>query len=156
MYEDFERKYRECEKALFLTAVGYVHNTEDAKDCLQEAALSALRAYGGLKDKELFKTWITRILINKCRDMLRKRKYADGLSDNMNVFCCSSESDIEILDAVCKLGEELSVYITLYYYNDMTYEQIAKVMRQSVSTVKYRTKKALKVLKKDLCGGDDE
>ena len=35
MYELFEQKYKECEKSLFLVALGYLHNTEDAKDCVQ-------------------------------------------------------------------------------------------------------------------------
>ncbi len=156
MYSDFEQRYRVCEKALFLTAVGYLQNTEDAKDCLQETALSAFKAYNKLKDKELFKTWITRIMINKCKDMLKKRRYTDELKDNINVFRDSFESDTEILDAVCRLNKELSVYITLRFYNDMTYEQTAKVLGQTVSTVKYRTKKALKALKKELDGGNDK
>jgi len=34
LYELFEQKYKECEKSLFLVAFGYLHNTEDAKDCV--------------------------------------------------------------------------------------------------------------------------
>ena len=92
MYDDFEVRYRKCEKALFLIAVGFLHNTEDAKDCLQEAALSAFRLYESLKNKELFKTWITRILINKCKDMLKKRKYTDEFRDDINIFSKTPES----------------------------------------------------------------
>ena len=56
MYELFEQKYKECEKSLFLVAIGYLHNTEDTKDCVQEAVLSALKSFDKLKNKEYFKT----------------------------------------------------------------------------------------------------
>lgn len=45
MYELLEQKYKECEKSLFLVAFGCLHNTEDAKDCVQEAILSALKSF---------------------------------------------------------------------------------------------------------------
>ena len=56
MYELFEKEYKECEKSLFLVAIGFLHNTEDAKDCVQEAVLSALRSFDSLRNKEFFKT----------------------------------------------------------------------------------------------------
>ncbi len=71
MYELFEQKYKECEKSLFLVAIGYLHNTEDAKDCMQESVLSALKSFNKLKYKEYFKTWFTRIVINKARILLK-------------------------------------------------------------------------------------
>ena len=54
MYELFEREYKKCEKSLFLVAVGYLHNTEDAKDCVQEAVLSALKSFKTLNNKDFF------------------------------------------------------------------------------------------------------
>ena len=56
----FEKSYKECEKSLYLIAFGYLHNAEDARDCVQEAAISAFRAFGKLKDKGLFKTRTTK------------------------------------------------------------------------------------------------
>lgn len=148
----FEQKYKECEKSLFLIAIGYLHNTEDAKDCMQEAALSAYRAFNSLKNKDYFKTWITRILINKCKDFLKKQKYTDELTDTLNVFYEIPEKEVEVVDALCKIKPDISIYITLRYYNDMTYNDVAKALRQPVSTVKYRTKNALNELKKYLEG----
>ncbi len=150
--ELFEKKYREYEKALFLIAVGYLHDTEDAKDCVQEAVFSAYKAYDRLKNKGLFKTWITRIVINKCKDCLKKRRYHAELNDSMNVFYDLPDSELEIIDALCRLDEKLSRYITLRFYNDMTYEETARALKQPVSTVKYRTKKALTRLKEILEG----
>lgn len=148
----FEQKYKECEKSLFLVAIGYLHNIEDARDCLQEAALAALRSFDTLKNKEFFKTWITRILINKSKDFLKKQRYTEELTDTLNVFYEIPEKELEVVDALCRLRPDLSVYITLRFYNDMTYSEVAKALRQPVSTVKYKTKNALCELKKYLEG----
>ncbi len=147
MEELFERKYAECEKSLYLIAFSYLHNSEDAMDCVQETALSAYKGYDKLRDKSLFKTWITRILINKAKDFIKKRKYTEAFSDELNIFSEITDDDMDILNAVLRLSSDVAIYINLRYYNDMTYAQMSKALRQSESTVKYRTKKALAKLK---------
>lgn len=152
MYELFEQKYRECEKSLFLVAIGYLHNTEDAKDCVQEAVLAALKSFDRLKNKQYFKTWITRIVINKSKDFKKKQRYSEQLTDTLNVFYEMPIEEMNIIDCICKLDSKLSVYITLRFYNDMTYDEISRALKQPVSTVKYKTGKALSELKKYLQG----
>lgn len=152
MYELFEQKYLECEKSLFLIAIGYLHNTEDAKDCVQEAVLQAWKSFDTLINKDFFKTWITRIVINKCKDYMKKQRYTEELTDLINVFYNAPTEEVEILDCICKLSSKLSIYITLRFYNDMTYEEVANALNESVSTVKYKTKKALLELEKFLKG----
>lgn len=150
MSQLFETEYKKYEKSLFLVAVAYLHNTEDAKDILQDSAISAYISYNKLKNKEYFKTWITRIVINKCKNFLKGKKYTEELNDNLNLFYNIKTSDLEIMDAICNMNPKLSVYITLKFYNDMTYDEMAKSLKLPVSTVKYRTKIAIDELKKFL------
>lgn len=152
MRELFEQEYRKNEKALFLVASAYLHNTEDAKDILQDAALAAYRAFPNLRNKEYFKTWITRIVINRCKNFLKSKKYTEELKDDLNVFCTVQSEETEIMDSLCKMNPAQSLYITLRFYNDMTYEEMAKATHLPVSTVKYRTKAALNELKMILEG----
>lgn len=152
MYELFEQKYIECEKSLFLVAIGYLHNTEDAKDCVQEATFVAWKSFNELKNKEYFKTWITRIVINKCKDYIKRQRYTDELTDSLNVFYNAPTEEFDIIDCICKLPPRLSIYITLRFYNEMTYDEMAQALKEPVSTVKYKTKKALLKLKEFLKG----
>ena len=69
----FEQEYPKYEKSLFLLAVTYLHNTEDARDVVQEAALAAWRNLHTLRQPKYFKTWLTRIVINRCKSFLRSR-----------------------------------------------------------------------------------
>lgn len=152
MRELFEQEYPKHEKALFLVAVAYLHNTEDAKDAVQDAALSAYRSIDSLRNREYFKTWLTRIVINKCKNFLKERKYTEELTDELKAFDSIPTADMEILDAICRMEKTKSVYITLRFYNEMNYGEVAKALGQPVSSVKYRTKKALEELKKNLEG----
>lgn len=144
----FEEEYKKYEKSLFLIAVAYLRNTEDARDVLQDAALSAYVAFGSLRNKEYFKTWLTRIVINKCKNYLKSRRVSEELDDRLNSFYTIPVEEMEIMDAICRMDSAQSVYITMKFYNDMTYEEMAKALRLPASTVKYRTKNALSELKK--------
>lgn len=154
MYDLFEQKYSECEKSLFLIAISYLHNTEDAKDCVQDATLTAWKSFDKLNDKKYFKTWITRILINKCKDFIKKQKCTEELTDSIEVFSNFPNEELDIIEGICKMSSKTSIYITLRFYNDMTYEEVAQVLKEPVSTVKYKTNKALLKLKEYLKGDD--
>lgn len=148
----FEQEFEKHEKALFLVALSYVHNTEDAKDIVQDAALSAFQAMDTLKYPEYFKTWMTRIVINKSKNFLKGRRLTEALDDSLNIFAAIPTEELEMMDAILRLGEGLSVYISLRFYSGMNYEEAAQALGQNVSTVKYRTRKALNELKKILEG----
>ncbi len=155
MYELFEKRYTEYENALFLVALGYLRNTEDAKDCVQDAVYSALKSYDKLKHTQYFKTWLTRIVINKAKDYLKQKHHTEELTDTLNVFYDLPTEEVEITDCILKLPPRLSVYITLRFYNDMPYAEVARALKQPVSTVKYKTKKALSELKTILEGENE-
>ena len=60
---------------------------------------------------------------------------------------------MEIMDALCRMEPKAAAYISLRFYNGMTYQEVAKALKQPVSTVKYKTGKALSQLK-ELLEGD--
>lgn len=144
---DFEVRYIEAEKSLYLVAVSFLHNTEDARDAVQEAAISALRGYSKLKNKDYFKTWITRILINKCKDFLKAQRYSLELTDSIGAFARIPDEEIEVMDCLCRMDSAEAKYITLRFYGDMTYDEVSGLLRLPVSTVKFRTKRAMEKLR---------
>ena len=147
MHTFFEQEFAKYERSLFLIALSYLHNTEDARDALQEAALAAFRSIDTLRNRAYFKTWLTRILINRCKIILKSRRITEELRDDIGLFSNVPEAELEIVDAICRMKKERAIYISLRFYNDMNYEEVAKALKQPVSTVKYRTKKALEELK---------
>lgn len=148
--EEFRLGFARAEKSLYLVALGYLHNTEDARDAVQEAAEAAFRSYKKLRDSRYFKTWLTRILMNKCRDFIRRRRFTEEFDDQSGVFDNIPYDEICIMDAVCRLEPEEARLVTLRFYGGMTYEETARAVRMPAATVKYRTRKALEKLKEML------
>ena len=97
--------------------------------------MSAYRSLKTLRDERFFATWLTRILINKCYDILRSKKtYGEietiGREDTYNYG--------EMAEALEALEPEQRLVTVLFYYNDMTIKEIAKTVSISEGTVKSR------------------
>ena len=145
--DEFQSGFALMEKSLYLVAMGWLHNSEDARDVVQEAAETAYRSRDKLRDKQYFKTWMTRILINKCKDFLRGRRYTGELTDGIGVFDGIPHEEICLMDAICRLDPKEARFITLRFYADLTFEEAARALKMPVSTVKYGTRRALVKLK---------
>lgn len=150
MNDEFEKQYMPLEKTLYIVALSYVKNTEDAKDMVQEAALAAYKSYSKLRHREYFKTWMTRILINKCLDFLNKKKAPEYIIDSEQMFSELPTQELEILDTICRLPNKLRPLIVLRFYHGFTYQETACTLRISESLAKYRTKLALQKLEEML------
>ena len=60
--------------SLYKAGKSILNNDEDVADAIQETVISAYRNIKSLKDNSYFKTWLTKILINKCKDIISKNK----------------------------------------------------------------------------------
>ena len=70
----FQAEIRRIEKLLYRIAWSYLGNNADVEDAVQDALIKAWEKRSSLRDMKQFKPWITRILMNQCKDQLRKRK----------------------------------------------------------------------------------
>jgi len=71
--EAFEQIVLAKGETLFRTALAILGKEADARDATQEAFINAWRGVAFLKDLDRFDAWMGRILINECRQTLRKR-----------------------------------------------------------------------------------
>ena len=85
----FIREVREAEAMLYHVSKSILKNDSDCGDAVQETLLKAYEKLPTLKREKFFRTWITRILINECKGILRRRKnvipYEDYM-DNARMF----------------------------------------------------------------------
>ncbi len=139
--EAFAALYSQLAPRLYRTALGILGNPHDAADALQEAGLKAYRYFDSLQDEQAGTSWMTRILINACYDVGRKRSRAipTGLEIEPAV---SSEpggmADREMLQALQFLPEEQRTTVVLRFFQDLSIPQIAQVMGVPEGTVKSR------------------
>lgn len=148
--EAFATLYSQLAPRLYRTALGILGNSHDASDALQEAGLKAYRYFGSLNDTEAAAAWLTRILINACYDVGRKRSRTvpAGLEVSTAVAGqTDGATDWETLQALKFLPEEQRTTVVLRFFQDLSLPQIAMVMGVPEGTVKSRLHAALSKLR---------
>ena len=69
---------------MYKVAYAILMNDEDVADAIQDTILSCYENLRSLKQNRYFKTWMLRILINKCKDILKQKKqvtYTDQMPE---------------------------------------------------------------------------
>lgn len=133
--------------SLFRVAWAILGSEADAADAMQETALRAWQHRGSLRDQAYFGTWVTRICINVCRRMRRKRRYHLPLED---ATLSAPPPDLTLSLALAALPEQLRLPLMLQYAEGMSYQEIAQTLRLPESTVRGRIARAKQALKKEL------
>ena len=119
----FTNLIEENKLRFYKTAKAILKNDDDVYDALQEALMSIYQNFNQLKNLKFFSTWATRIVINKCYDLLRKNKnnvvpFDENIENDIN----SSKNDVYKVDqygikkAVEGLNEELKLITILYVF----------------------------------------
>ena len=129
---------------LYNIAQAMLKNDEQAADAISNTILKAYTKIKTLKKPGYFKTWISRILINECKDILRKNKKVVYIEDYYNqaneqeIDTISKEEKIDVIDAINKLDKKTKDVVILYYYNELKIEKIATILNLPEGTVKSR------------------
>jgi RNA polymerase sigma-70 factor, ECF subfamily len=143
----------ELERAYRLAGL-ILGNAPDAEDATQDALLRAWSASSTLRDEQSFQAWFDRILINVCRDRLRRRQKIRFLpmtaeqeyrpaADPFQQLIAQDE----LLTAIADLDPDLRTVIVLRYWSDLTVDQIAARVGWRAGTVKSRLHRALGLLR---------
>jgi RNA polymerase sigma factor (sigma-70 family) len=143
-----------------------VRHADVADDLGQEALLRALRALPSLADPAKFGPWLCGIALRVCQDWLRARRRAavpfsvlsDGQADGV-LGRPEGPPPIEVAEeqdrlwaAINDLPAELREALLLYYYQDVTYQDVAAQLDVSAATVNARLTKARAMLRSKLAG----
>ena len=101
--------------------------------------------------KGYFRTWLTRILINKCMDILRKEKRFTDLREFPEQTYTNKEfQHLEFCQTLDMLPEESRIIFLLYYGERFTTREIADTLEINENTVKARLRRGRKYLAKKL------
>lgn len=110
---------------MYKTAKAILNNEDDICDAIQETLISAYKNLNKLKENKFFSTWIIRILINKCYDIIAKNKKIGNVVDISEVQDVKTfdkyDSDSVVAKVLNEMDEELKVVIILYYYDRLFY-----------------------------------
>lgn len=150
---EFSNQVILMEPMLYRVAYGLLLNRTDCADAVQEALLRAWEKRNTLRDESLFRTWLTRILINECYSMLRRRKRAVPL-DEVPEPVAPPDADRELHDAIARLDKKLRLPVVLHYMEGYSVSEAAAILHLPAGTVKTRLFKARKILRLQLIDED--
>lgn len=160
----------------FSVAYGLMHDTEEAKDAVQESFIRVFRKAGSFKGDSKFYTWYYRVLVNICLDVKRKKKLKDTLSifrfgqsgagerGNEPVLAANKEeepaeklAEKEMENKVWKSLELLSArerqVFEFRHYQGLKLKEIAEIMEIKIGTVKALLFSCIQKLKENLKDG---
>lgn len=135
--EQFSQLVLKYKDSLFFTAKSILRNDTDAEDAVCSAIMKAFENFSQLKEREYFKTWITRIVINEAYTICRKNKNLQPLEEMVTEPSYNDHHD-EMWEIVNSLDEEFRTVIILFYYNDIPVKDIAEYLGIAPGTVKSR------------------
>lgn len=148
---EFQLEVKRIEKLLFRIAWAYLGNNQDVEDAVQDSLVKAWEKQGMLRNQDQFKAWITRILVNQCKNLLRKRKkWSFYPLEEKTVQTELDGKDAPVLEAMNKLKPEQRVIVTLFYLDGYSQRDVAEILQCPVGTVKTRLHAAKNQLKKVL------
>jgi RNA polymerase sigma-70 factor (ECF subfamily) len=133
---------------MYRIAYTLLHCNADCEDALQEAVLKAWEKRETLRDHQRFAAWLTRILINECRNVQRKRRRMvplDSLPES-----AASPPDPDLSFALQALPERFRLPLMLQYAEGFSHQEIAGMLRLPPSTVRGRIARAKLQLRKEL------
>lgn len=134
----------------------FVHlkNLQDTEDVFQEVYLKYLLYEGSFESSGHEKAWFIRVTINSCTDWLRKLSHRKWLP----LEILAEENEIEdsfseeILEAVLQLPEKYKNVIYLFYYEEYTAVEIAKILGKKENTIYTWLSRAKGILRERLGG----
>ena len=116
--------------AIYRVAKSILNNEEDIEDAVSEAILKAYKNIQALKQEVFFKTWLIRIVINESNNLYKKRAKEIAVDKDhfKNIKVNDNYKDLSLYNAINSLDEELRITTILFYFEDMKYKDIAKVL----------------------------
>lgn len=146
--EQFMELYESVYKDLYRLAYYYLGNSQDAEDMVSETVLKAYEKFDSLRKKEAFKNWIFKILVNQCRDFLRKKASRRTVElVNEKAFEMEMMDNVIAEDILSILSEEERQIVALVVFGGYKQEEISKLLHTKYSTVRTKYRRALKKLK---------
>jgi RNA polymerase sigma-70 factor (ECF subfamily) len=125
----------------------------EAQDAVQDALTRSWQSWSTLRDQDRFEPWFDRILVNVCRDRLRKRRSAriEELNDELAVYIDdpfkAAVARNEVAQLMHVLNPDQRVVVALRFWRDLSLQQIADLLDIPLGTVQSRIHYALRALR---------
>lgn len=146
----FDRLMRTQLQKMYRIAISMLQNEDDAADAIQETVLKCWQKMGQLRNDDYFETWLVRILINQCKNILRNRKKIIYVEDIPEIVHEDHYFTNEWKEVLRGLNEKYRVVMELYYVDGFSTKEIAGMLHIKDAAVRSRMARGRKQLEKFL------
>lgn len=137
--------------SMYRVAHGFLKEEEDVADAMSETVLTCYEKVGSLRQDAYFKTWMIRILINHCKDILKKQKRTIPVEDLPETEAqVTGDGTRQFRELIEPLREQDRSIFTLYYVYGLKVKEIASYMEMKENTVATRLKRGREALRDEL------
>lgn len=126
-------------QSMYKVAKAIIWSDEDIADVIQDTIFSCWRNLGKLKEPKYFKTWMTRILVNHCKDHIKNQM--SHLSEDLLSEVGAKDSTLENIEwkeTLKLLDERYRLVMILYYVEGFCTSEIGKILDIPEATVRTR------------------
>lgn len=127
---------------LYKTGMAILKSDDDVCDAIQNTLFSAYRSLEKLENENYFSTWITRIMINKCYDIIKNHKKVVYLNEQLEreegFYYDTYKDESEVEKALNSIDQDLRMVAVLYYYDGFSIKEISEICNIPEGTVKSR------------------
>lgn len=140
----FSERVRALHGPLWRIAWAILRNGADCDDAIQETLLRAWNHIGSLRDETAFDAWLMRILVNECKDLLRRRARRPQTSMEAAPELTAPVENIALRDAIFALPLSLRLPLLLHYMEGYSVKETARMLHLPETTVHWRLHAARK------------
>lgn len=145
--ETFTRMVNQYQVALKRMCYLYLHDRTAAEDAVQETFLKAYKHMDTFRSESKERTWLMSIAINTCRDMNRSAwlRHMDRriTPEDLSLPAAPQDEDaLALAEGIRRLPAKHREAILLYYYQDMTIQEVAEALHAAPSTIVKRLSQA--------------
>lgn len=151
---EYLERAEETRGKLYRAALLTLGGESAAVDAVDEAVYKGYLGYRKLREPQYLETWLVRILINVCRDELRRRGRELAVEE-LPETAGEAFDALPLKEAIRRLPAQLRVVIILRYFTGLTLEETAAALDLPRGTVSTRQRKALALLKLDLTADEE-
>jgi len=148
--EAFAARIIDMTQTLYRVSYSLLRQGCDREDAVQEALRKAWQSRDRLRDERYLQTWVIRILINECHNILRRNSRREVPMDQLPERAAPPGADPALHDALMALDESTRLPIVLHYVEGYATREVAQMLRVPQNTVKSRMMRGRQALKKML------
>ena len=148
----FTRMVAQYQSAIGRMCYLYLHDYTAAEDAVQETFLKAYKRMDTFRSESMERTWLMSIAINTCKDMLRSAWFRHTekhvLPEELPIAEDAADEDaLALAEALRRLPGKHRDAILLYYYQNMTIQEVAGALHAAPSTIMKRLNQAREMLR---------